>query len=452
MLIYKALLATFGMGSALPFRVVSTALFLLSAALLFVFLLRRVGQWPALAATAVVLFLGAAWEDLLWSFQIGYFGSMAAGLGAASGAGTRGQARRPDRLRAAHRLDPLLQPRPPVPGRAPRSRCCAGATAAAPLRLRGPARSSTRSGGSAGVTRRNRRRPSPTWPRPRPSSSTASPPRSPRCSGSPPRRRRRSPGGLDWGRPLAVVAIGLACWRLNRLGRAPRWFWVVLAIGGSFWFLAGLNQMPGRDPTASRYQYIGVDLRPARRRRAAARRPDRAARHGRDRRSSPPPRSPATSTTCTRPTTATAAPASSRKPTSARSTSPATRSNPASCSKKTSPTPAYVHVEAGAYLSAAGRVRLPGLHPRRTPRSSPAARFAADKVLFGALHRIDPDAGIRLPQLRRRGGRSRGRGLIEVPAVGCLSVLPGGPAPPLLSLPPGGAAFRAGAGQSTTSG
>jgi hypothetical protein len=81
-LIYKALLATVGMGSAFPFRVVSTAVFLLSCVLLFVFLQRRVGQWPAIAATAVVLFLGAGWEDLLWAFQVGYFGSMAAGLGA----------------------------------------------------------------------------------------------------------------------------------------------------------------------------------------------------------------------------------------------------------------------------------------------------------------------------------------------------------------------------------
>src|SRR5882757_1254484 len=66
-LIYKFLLATFGMGSAVPFRIVSVGLFLVSAVLLFVYLTRRVGQWPALAATAVVLFLGAAWEDLLWA-------------------------------------------------------------------------------------------------------------------------------------------------------------------------------------------------------------------------------------------------------------------------------------------------------------------------------------------------------------------------------------------------
>lgn len=81
-LVYKTLLAVFGMGSAMPFYVVSTSLFLLCAVLLFVYLRRRVGAWAALAAAVIVLFLGAAYEDLLWEFQMGFFGSMAAGLGA----------------------------------------------------------------------------------------------------------------------------------------------------------------------------------------------------------------------------------------------------------------------------------------------------------------------------------------------------------------------------------
>ena len=42
--IYKLLLATFGMESALPFQVASTLVFLLSAVLLFVYLRRRVGD------------------------------------------------------------------------------------------------------------------------------------------------------------------------------------------------------------------------------------------------------------------------------------------------------------------------------------------------------------------------------------------------------------------------
>src|SRR5215218_261176 len=75
-LIYKLLLTLFGMESALPFYIVSISLFLLCAILLFLFLRRRIGDWGALAAALVVLFLGAAYEDLLWEFQMGFFGSM----------------------------------------------------------------------------------------------------------------------------------------------------------------------------------------------------------------------------------------------------------------------------------------------------------------------------------------------------------------------------------------
>jgi hypothetical protein len=81
-LVYKVLLALFGMESALPFYVVSISLFLLSAALLFVYMRRRVGDWAALGGVVLVLFLGAAFEDLLWEFQMCFFASMAAGLGA----------------------------------------------------------------------------------------------------------------------------------------------------------------------------------------------------------------------------------------------------------------------------------------------------------------------------------------------------------------------------------
>jgi hypothetical protein len=80
-LIFKFLLAVFGMSSAVPFYVVSIFLFLLSAVLLFVFLRVRVGDWLAFVGAFLTLFLGAAFEDLLWTFQLGYFGSMAAGLG-----------------------------------------------------------------------------------------------------------------------------------------------------------------------------------------------------------------------------------------------------------------------------------------------------------------------------------------------------------------------------------
>lgn len=81
-LVYKAGLALFGMDSTLPFYAVSIALFLLCAVLLFVYLERRVGSCAASLGAVLVLFLGAAHEDLFWAFQMGFFGSIAAGLGA----------------------------------------------------------------------------------------------------------------------------------------------------------------------------------------------------------------------------------------------------------------------------------------------------------------------------------------------------------------------------------
>ena len=50
--------------------------------LLFVYVRRRVGDGLALLGCVLILFLGAAWTDLLWSFQIGFSGSLAAGIGA----------------------------------------------------------------------------------------------------------------------------------------------------------------------------------------------------------------------------------------------------------------------------------------------------------------------------------------------------------------------------------
>lgn len=80
-LVYKLLQAVFGISSAMPFYVVSISLFLASAVLLFAYLRSRVGDWLALLAAVSILFLGAAFEDLLWAFQLGYFASAAAGLG-----------------------------------------------------------------------------------------------------------------------------------------------------------------------------------------------------------------------------------------------------------------------------------------------------------------------------------------------------------------------------------
>lgn len=70
----------FGMSSSVPERVVMTLGVLTTAALLFVYVRRRVGPWPALIATVLLLFLGPAWADLIWPFQIGFVGSALFGV------------------------------------------------------------------------------------------------------------------------------------------------------------------------------------------------------------------------------------------------------------------------------------------------------------------------------------------------------------------------------------
>jgi hypothetical protein len=80
LLIYKTLLAIFGASYA-PFRVAAVALGLLCAGLVFVLIRRRVGDVPALAAAVLLLFLGVAWEQLLWALGITYYCGLAAGLG-----------------------------------------------------------------------------------------------------------------------------------------------------------------------------------------------------------------------------------------------------------------------------------------------------------------------------------------------------------------------------------
>jgi hypothetical protein len=81
-LVYKAIQATFGMEDRLPYAVAAIATFLASVVLLFEYLRRRAGDWVALAAVLPILVMGTAYEDLLSPFQIGYFGSVAFGIGA----------------------------------------------------------------------------------------------------------------------------------------------------------------------------------------------------------------------------------------------------------------------------------------------------------------------------------------------------------------------------------
>lgn len=79
-IVYRALFELFGIDSYAPYRVVLVLLHLVACAALYTLARRRVGAWAALVPTALLLFLGAGWADLLWAFQIGYTGSVASGL------------------------------------------------------------------------------------------------------------------------------------------------------------------------------------------------------------------------------------------------------------------------------------------------------------------------------------------------------------------------------------
>lgn len=79
-LIAEASLRLFGMDSMTPELVLLVVLELVVAGLLFVYARRRLGPWPALFAAVLLLFLGPAWQDLLWPFQVGFVGASACGL------------------------------------------------------------------------------------------------------------------------------------------------------------------------------------------------------------------------------------------------------------------------------------------------------------------------------------------------------------------------------------
>jgi hypothetical protein len=81
-LIYALLLNTVGMRSYIPYMAILLALHATTAVLLFELVRRRAGELIAIGAAVLLLVMGAAWENLLWAFQIGFVGSVACGLGA----------------------------------------------------------------------------------------------------------------------------------------------------------------------------------------------------------------------------------------------------------------------------------------------------------------------------------------------------------------------------------
>ena len=257
-IITQICLRLFGMTSTLPEYVVLSAFLVAAAVLLYVYVKRRLGPWFGLYAAVLLLFLGPAFEVLLWPFEISFCGPIVCGLAmllALEREDRRGDVAACVLLTLSLGFSSLGVP------------FIVGAAVAI---LIGP-RSTWRSRAFVVVI--------PAlvfaawylgWGHDAESHASL------RNALAAPRYVAEalaislgslvglgaSPEGptIDptWGRALFVaiaVAIG---WLLYHRPRVSPGLWPILAVAGANWILAALNSFAGREPTASRYQYAGA--------------------------------------------------------------------------------------------------------------------------------------------------------------------------------------------------
>ena len=79
-LVYKVLFKTVGLEHHWPYLVVLALMHVALGISVFVLARRRVGPWAALIVTALLLFMGLAWQNMVWAFQIGFVGSVLGGV------------------------------------------------------------------------------------------------------------------------------------------------------------------------------------------------------------------------------------------------------------------------------------------------------------------------------------------------------------------------------------
>lgn len=254
--IEKLLIDAFGMTSALPERLVLTAMLLATAVLLFVYVRRRLGDWLALMTTVIVLFLGPAWQVLLWPFEHLLVGSMLAGIAmllALERENRRGDAEACVYLAisigfsslgvafaAGAAVEVLLRLRdrgwhrayvPAVPLLLYAAWYLAyGHEAKSSLSLHNVLHSPVYlvEGVGAGLGAV--------------SGLTA-------LEGS-------GQGTAYLGIALLAVLVVLLAWRQLRRPGVSIWFWPLAASAAGFWLLGGFNQIPGREASSSRYMHI----------------------------------------------------------------------------------------------------------------------------------------------------------------------------------------------------
>jgi hypothetical protein len=241
--IYKLLFASAGLDHYGAYRLVAVLLHVTVATLLFAFVRARLGGWLALAAAAMLLFLGAGYEDVLWPFQIGYLLSLAFGLGSLLLLGR--ETRRGDIGAALALALALASSSIGIPmaigivaylaWRPARWRRLW--VAAAPIALYAVWYLGY---GESALKREN---------------VTAAP-------GFTADEAAAAMAGvtgltIEWGRTLAALAAGGLVWRISRVRGLSQGFAMALVTALSFWGLTALARADFGEPGASRYLYPG---------------------------------------------------------------------------------------------------------------------------------------------------------------------------------------------------
>jgi hypothetical protein len=257
-LLEMVLLRVFGMSSALPEYVLLALVLVATAALLFVYMRRRVGDWLALLAAVVVLSLGPAWEVLLWPFEITFIAPILFGLAMLLALEREG--RLGDLAATAFLILSI--------GSSGLGICFIAAAVVAvfqgrretwiprayvfvvPLLLYAAWWVGWGHDAESHISLRNILA-------------------SPRFVADSLAWAMQSMFGLaptvgaapdvSWGRALlvgAAILLGYRLWRARP--RIDRGLWPILAAAMANWFLTAFNAFPGRDPSSSRYQYAGV--------------------------------------------------------------------------------------------------------------------------------------------------------------------------------------------------
>lgn len=256
----QLLLRVFGMGSARPEYVLLALSLAATAALLFAYVRRRVGPWPALFAAVVLLFLGPAWEVLLWPFEISFVGSALFGIAMllALDRDDRGGDRAACAFlvlsfgfssvaipfAAAAAVDLLQKRRARGLGRA--------YVVAVPVLLYGLWYLGWGSAAETHLSLHNVLA-SPRFVFESAAVATGA------VFGLGTSPYDGSPDPV-WGRAILIALIAGFGYRLARGHGLALGFWPVAAAAAANWFLTAFNQIPGRDPTSSRYQYMGAVL------------------------------------------------------------------------------------------------------------------------------------------------------------------------------------------------